>query len=161
MKWHTTWAALLMLAATSGLAQEVATPAKNPLADDEAIITLCGGRQARMFALFGVPQELWSERGATEAEDDVFVGYGPFGFKIQDERVRVSFFFNDWTGSIRGIRIGDSYAEVTKVLGNPATTVKNKEGVVTAYGYDLKDLGAYFFTNFKAGNVWRVEVSLK
>ena len=73
----------------------------------------------------------------------------------------MSFFFNDWTGSIRGIRIGDSYAEVTKVLGNPATTVKNKEGVVTAYGYDLKDLGAYFFTNFKAGNVWRVEVSLK
>ncbi len=36
-----------------------------------------------------------------------------------------------------------------------------KEGVVTAYGYDLKDLGAYFFTNFKAGKVWRVEVSLK
>ena len=93
--------------------------------------------------------------------DDVFVGYGPFGFKVRDERVRVSFFFNDWTRSIRGIRIGNSYAEVTKVLGDPATTVKSKEGVVTAYGYDLKNLDAYFFTNFKAGKVWRVEVRLK
>jgi hypothetical protein len=160
MRWRRTWAALVILAATSGSAQETATPARTPI-NDEAIITMCGGQQAKMFALFGVPQELWADRGATEAEDDVFLGYGTFGFKVRDEVVRVSFFFKDWAGSIRGIRIGDSYAEVAKVLGDPPTTFKNKEGVITAYGYDLKDLGAYFFTNFKAGKVWRVEVSLK
>ncbi len=161
MRWHTTWAALVILAAASGLAQDAATPAKNPFTDDEAIMALCGGQQARMFALFGVPQELWAERGATEAKDDVFVGYGAFGFRVRDEVVRVSFFFSNWTGSIRGIRIGDSYAEVVKVLGDPPTTFKNKEGDVTAYSYEIKELGADFFANFKAGKVWRVEVSLK
>jgi hypothetical protein len=129
---------------------------------DETIIDTCGARMAKMFAVYGTPQDVWADRGPTEAEDDVFFGYGPYGFKVRDKVVRVCFFFKGWEGPIRGIKIGDGLDDVVKALGNPSMTVKDKNGVVTAYGYDLKDLDANFFANFhEDGKVWRVEVSLK
>jgi hypothetical protein len=115
-----------------------------------------------MFSLYGVPRDVWADRGRTEAEDDVFLGYGPYGFKVRDKVIRVCFFFRGWTGPIRGIKVGDSREDVVKVLGNAPTTVKDKDGAITAYGYGVKELGANFFANFdKDGKVWRVEVSLK
>jgi hypothetical protein len=153
-------AALIALIAPTGAAQDGAAPTKEAVTD-AAIINLCGGRQAKLFALYGPPGDLWADRGATEAEDDVFLGYGSFGFKVRDKAVRVCFFFKGWKGTIRGIKIGDSYEDVTKVLGAPRTTVKDKTGAITAYGYQFKDLDANFFANFRGGKVWRVEVSLK
>jgi hypothetical protein len=58
--------------------------------------------------------------------------------------------------------MGDGREVVLKVLGKAAVTVKDKKGAIAAYGYDLKELDAYFFANFdKDGKIWRVEVSLK
>jgi hypothetical protein len=153
-------AALTVLVAANSLAQESAAPAKDTVTD-AAIIAMCGGGQAKMFALYGVPEDLWATRGATEDEDDVFLGYGAYGFKVRDKVVRVCFFFRGWKGPIRGIKIGDSCEDVAKALGNPRTTVKAKDGSITAYGYQFQDLDANFFANFKDGKVWRVEVSLK
>jgi hypothetical protein len=129
---------------------------------DEVIINLCGSRLAKMFAECGPPTFLRAERGKTPAEDDVYCDYDTYGFKVHDRIIRVCFFWEEWKKPIRGIKIGDSREDVEKVLGKAATTVKDKDGAVTAYGYELRDIGAYFFTNFdKNGKVWRVEVSMK
>ena len=160
MRWSIVCAALTALAAASGVAQESATPAKDAVTP-EAIINMCGGSMAKMFAVYGAPGQLWADRGATEAEDDVFFGYGAYGFKVRDKVVRVCFFFRAWKGPVRGVKIGDGLEDVVKLLGSPRTTVKDKNGAITAYGYELKDLNANFFANFKEGKVWRVEVSLK
>ena len=48
-----------------------------------------------------------------------------------------------------------------KVLGNPWATKKDKNGVVTEYGYELKDLGVQLWPSFdKNGKVTRVEICL-
>lgn len=153
-------ASLLACLAECANAQVTDQPRKEAITDT-TIINTCGGRLAKMFTQFGFPSDVWADRGTTEAQDDVFLGYGAYGFKVRDKVIRVCFFFKGWKDPIRGIKIGDSLEEVVKVLGNPRTTIKNKEGVITAYGYDLKDLDAQFFANFKDGKVWRVEVSLK
>lgn len=138
-----------------------AEPAK-PQITDEIIINTCGGRLAKMFAQFGPPNDIKAKRGNTPAEDDVFCDYGPYGFKVRGKLVRACFFFDEWKEPIRGIKIGDSREDVAKVLGKAPSTVKNKEGAITAYGYELKDLDANFFANFdEDGKVWRVEISLK
>ena len=74
---------------------------------------------------------------------------------------KLAFSGQDWKGPIRGIKIGDSREDVVKVLGAASITFKDKDGNITAYGYELKELDAKFFANFdKDGKVWRVEVSL-
>lgn len=160
MRLNMVCAVLIALVAATGLAEESAKPANDAVAD-AAIISMCGGTQAKLFTIYGVPEDLWASRGATEDLDSVFLGYGPYGFRVRDKVVRVCFFFRGWKGIIRGIRIGDGYDDVTRVLGTPRTTVKAQDGTVTAYGYQFKDLDAEFFANFKEGKVWRVEVSLK
>jgi len=160
MRWSVACAALAALSFAGAGVQGGASPDKEAVTDS-AIISRCGARMAKMFAQYGAPEDLWADRGATEPEDDVFLGYGAYGFKVRDKVVRVCFFFKSWNGPIRGIKIGDGYEGVEKVLGKPRTTVKSKEGAITAYGYELKDLGANLFANFKEGKVWRVEVSLK
>ena len=88
--------------------------------------------------------------------------YGAYGFRVRNKVIRTCFFWADWKGPIRGIKIGDSREDVVKVLGKAPITDKDKDGVVTAYGYELKDLDSELFVNFdKDGKVWRVEVSLK
>jgi hypothetical protein len=153
-------AALLAVAVGGAEAQGFITPASAPVSD-ATIISMCGGKMAKMFAQYGTPTQLWADRGATEEQDDVFLGYGAYGFKVRDNVVRVCFFFKGWMEPIRGIKIGDRYDDVARVFGNPRTTVKDKDGVVTAVGYDLKEPNANLFANFKEGKVWRVEVSLK
>lgn len=109
-----------------------------------------------------MPGDLQVLRGDTPAKDDVFCDYGAYGFRVRNKAIRTCFFFSDWKGPIRGIKIGDSREDVVKVLGNVPTTAKDKNGVVTAYGYELKDPNADFFANFdKDGKMWRVEVNLK
>ncbi len=160
MRLATVCAALMAALAAGAEAQDSANPAKDAITD-ATIINTCGGSMAKMFATYGAPQDMWADRGATEAQDDVYLGYGAYGFKVRDKVVRLCFFFRGWKGPVRGIKIGDSQEDVAKALGIPRTTVKDKDGAVTAYGYELKDLGANFFANFKEGKVWRVEVSLK
>jgi hypothetical protein len=156
-----TYAMMVTMLAAAAQAQESPPSAKEPITD-EMIVNTCGGRLAMMFALYGTPQDVWADRGATEDEDDVYLGYGAYGFKVRDRMVRVCFFFKGWEGPIRGIKIGDSREDVVRILGSPRMTVTNKDGVVTAYGYELNNLDANFFANFhEDGKVWRVEVSSK
>lgn len=153
-------AALLAFAVAGAAALEIAPP-QSPVTD-AAIIDSCGARLARMFAQFGAPSNLTVKRGGTVDEDDVFCDYGPYGFRVRNKIIRTCFFFSGWTEPIRGIKIGQSRDDVVKVMGSPRITVKDKEGVITAYGYDLNELDAEFYANFgKDGKVWRVEVSLK
>lgn len=156
-----TFAAMATMLTAITQAELSAAPAKGAVTD-EAVMNMVGGRLAKMFAVYGTPQDVWANRGSTEAMDDVFFDYGPFAFKVREKLVRVCFFFQGWEGPIHGIKIGDTREAVVKVLGEPSMTFKDKNGVVTAYGYELKDLDCNFFANFREeGKVWRVEVSLK
>lgn len=155
------FAALAALALSTAWAGDPGVQGQGDLSD-EAIINICGNHLAKMFAECGPPKDLRAERGDTPAEDQVYCDYDAYGFKVSKGIIRVCFFWEEWQGPIRGIKIGDSREEVAKILGKAPTAVKDKDGNVTAYGYELKDMGAYFFTNFnKDGRVWRVEVSLK
>jgi hypothetical protein len=129
---------------------------------DATVINLCGGRLSKMFAQCGTPVDMKVKRGSTPAEDDVLCDYGTYAFRVRDKLVRTCFLWIDWKGTVKGIKIGDTREDVVKVLGKPYIVEKDKDGVITDYGYDLKDLDADFFANFnKDGKVWRVEISLK
>ena len=154
-------AALMILVVVGAEAQDGATPAKDPVTD-ATIINSCGDRLAKMFAQFGVPKDLSVKRGNTPDEDDVLCHYGAYGFRVRKKVIQICFFWSDWKEPIRGIKIGDSREDVVKVLGNAPITVKDKNGVVTAYGYVLKDLDGQFYADFdKDGKVWQVEFGLK
>ena len=151
-------AALTVLVAASAEAQDGTTPAKDAVTD-ATIINSCGGRLAKMFAQYGTPQDLRAKRGSMPDMDDVLCDYGAYGFRVRNKVVQICFFWSDWKGPIRGIKIGDTREDVVKVLGNPRITIKNKNGVVTTYGYNLKDLDVAFYVDFdKDGKAWQVEV---
>ena len=153
-------AAMTALVVASAEAQDGATPAKDAVTD-AAIIDSCGARLAKMFARYGTPSNILPMRGDTPDEDDVLCDYGgAYGFRVRDKVIRFCFFWADWKEPIRGIKIGDSRENVVKVLGTAPITVKDKNGVITAYGYRMKDLGVEFYTDFdKDGKVKRVEIA--
>jgi hypothetical protein len=160
MRLAVTLAAIAALAATTVRADDAGAPAQGA-PTDEAIINMCGGRLVKMFAQFGTPANVWAMRGSTPAEDDVFCHFGSFGFRVRNKTINTCFFFSRWKGPIRGIKMGDSRDDVVKVLGKPSITVKDKNGVVTAYGYKLKDIDADFLADFdENGKVTKAEVSL-
>jgi hypothetical protein len=151
-------AAMTALVVANAEAQTGATPAKNTVTD-ATVIDSCSGRLAKMFAQYGTPSNVLPMRGNKPEEDDVLCDYGAYGFRVRNKSIRCCFFWSDWKEPIRGIKIGDSREDVVKVLGNAPITVKDKNGVITAYGYRLKDLGVEFYTDFdKDGKVKRVEI---
>jgi hypothetical protein len=154
------YAALALLLSVNAPTRAADPPAKSAI-NSETVINMCGGRLAKMFATFGTPEDAWADRGTSEAHDDVFFDYGPYAFKVREKIVRVCFFFSPWSEPVRGMKIGDTPEQVIKALGKPSITVKNKEGEITAYGYEWKDIDARAFANFRDGKIWRVEVSIK
>ena len=157
------YAVLLVLLAAGSEAQNISTPAQESITD-AAIINLCGARFSKMFALLGTPSNIRVDRRDTPEEDEVFCDYGTvgYGFEVRDKIIRTCYFFSAWKNPIRGVKMGFSREDVARVLGTAPIIVKDKNGAVTAYGYELKDLEAQFFANFdEGGKVWRVEVSLK
>ncbi len=152
-------AAVLTLIAGHASAQE---GERKDSVTDTTVINLCGARLAKMFAQCGTPIDLRVKRGEKPEEDEVLCNYGTYAFRVRDKQVRTCFLWIDWKGTIKGIKIGDTREDVVKVLGKPYIIEKNKDGVITDYGYELKELDADFFANFdKDGKVWRVEISLK
>jgi hypothetical protein len=150
--------ALVALVAAGAAAQDAVTQAKDSITDTK-IIDMCGGRLAKMFTQFGTPAELIAIRGKTSDKDYVLCDYGTYFFHVRKKVILACFFWSDWKGPIRGIKIGDSREDVVKVLGNAQITVKDKNGVVTAYGYRMKDLDVEFYTDFdKDGKVREVEI---
>lgn len=151
------FAVLAILVATTAMAEDPA-PVKKVDATDEMIINARGGNLAQLFP-FGVPSIVIASRGPTKDDDDVVFGYGTFLLRVHHKTITNCFFTNDWKGTIRGVRIGDSREAVVKILGKPRIVVKNKEGVETDYGYDLKSPDAILYTNFDAdGKVKRVQI---
>src|ERR1700730_15643182 len=122
------------------------------------VVASGSGRLVKMFDQFGPPSDIQAKRGQAAEDDDVFCDYGTFGFRVRNKQIRCCFFFDEWKEPIRGIRVGGSREGVGKDLEKPRETIKDKEGAVTSYGYDLKELDADFLANFdKDGKVWRVE----
>lgn len=126
-----------------------------------AVIKSCGGDLATMFAKFGQPLDLVATRGPNENLDRVICDYGPFLFGFRDQKIVGCFFRKTWKGPIMGISIGDTRETVVKVLGVASKTFRDKNGVVTDYGYPMKDLGVLFYANFDAasGKLIRVEIA--
>ena len=151
-------AVLIVLIAAGAEAQNAAGPAKKEVTD-MMIINTCGDRLVKMFGQYGTPLDVVPIRGDTPDDDDVLVDYGTYIFRVHDRIVRFCFFRNEWPGTILGIKIGDSREDVEKVLGAPRTTFKDKNGVLTDYGYHMKDLGIEFYANFDDnGKLKRVEI---
>jgi len=147
------------LLVTSTNAEDQAAPGKNT-PTDMAIIKSCGSDLATMFAKFGQPSDVVPARGDTVEMDRVLCDYDTFMFSFRDQKIRGAFFRNGWTGSIMGIKIGNTREAVVKVLGAAPETYKDKDGVITDYGYPMKDLGVEFYANFdaKTGKLIRVEI---
>jgi hypothetical protein len=150
---------LMTLVVASAEAQNAATPAKDAVTD-ATIINICGGRLAKMFAQFGTPSDVLPIRGDTPAEDYVLCDYDTYFFHVRKKVIQHCFFWSNWKGPIRGIKIGDSREDVVKVLGTAPITVKDKNGIVTDYGYRMKDLGVKFYANFdENGKLKRVQIA--
>lgn len=125
-----------------------------------AIIQSCGYDLATLFAKFGQPSDLVPARGEKVEMDRVLCDYETFMFSFRDQKIQGAFFREGWKGSILGIKIGDTREAVVKVLGTAPEIFKNKDGVITDYGYPRKDLGVEFYANFdaKTGQLIRVEI---
>ena len=152
-------AIFLALLATSAKAADQAAPARTPPADI-AIIKSCGCDLATMIARFGDPSDVVPRRGDKEDLDSVLCDYDTFMFSFRDQKIRGAFFRKTWKGLIMGIKIGDTREAVVKVLGTPPDIYKNDDGVITDYGYPMKNLGVKFYANFDAqtGKLIRVEI---
>ena len=128
---------------------------------DDAIVNVCGANLAKLFTQFGTPADIIPYRGNTPDNDGVNLNYGDYGFNFRNKTVVTCFFWSTWKGTIQGIKIGDSRDAVVKVLGNPSVTLKDANGVITSYGWDLKDLDAKLYADFDAnGIVNRVDAEL-
>jgi hypothetical protein len=152
-------AAVLCAATTAFAADPKAADKDAPT--DAAIINMCGGRLAKAFHEFGTPVEVFVTRGNKPEDDSVVLDFGTFGLNIRNKTVVSSYFYKEWQGTIKGIKIGDSREQVVKVLGNKFDASKNSVGVDDA-GYDLKDNDAVFWVDFDKDNkVIKVEIQLK
>ena len=159
MRWLLMAATLFVLAGNSSHAEEPSERQAIPTAD--TIIDLCGGDLKKMFSKVGAPKYMVVARGDTNEEDDILCEYGDFILRVHENTVQNCFFPSNWRGSIKGIQMGDSREAVIKALGKPQKVAKDKEGVETSYGYDLKDRRATLWANFNdEGNVRRVEIEL-
>jgi hypothetical protein len=158
---------MLALAAIAALAVTMvraADPGSGGIAPptDEMIINACGTRLVKVFAKFGQPSDLYPYRGDTTDKDGVTMDYGLFTFSFRDKIIRSCFFWQQWTGTIKGIKMGDSRQDVEKALGTNHQT--DKADAVSAggdYGFDLKDLGVTLWFDFDQNDkVNKVEVQL-
>jgi hypothetical protein len=141
--------------------QATPDPPVRPIPPAQTIINACGADLNKLFAEFGAPKYMVVARGDTNDDDDVLFEYGTFVLRIHEDKVTSCFFKSNWTGPIGEIRIGDSRENVEKVLGKP-TSVLSKDGVITAYGYDLQSPKTTMYTNFNdAGAVRRVEIAAR
>ena len=149
-------AVLLFTAGSEAQQPDASAPSQ---VTDSVLIHLCGKHFSQVFSQAGVPDDMKVHRANNPKYDEVFFDYRAkgYGFEVNDKIITTVFFFSGWTSPIHGIRIGSSREEVERILGRPVTVDKDKNGIVTDYGYEVK--GFEFYANFdKDGKVWRVEV---
>lgn len=124
------------------------------------VMEMCGARLSKVFAKFGVPEDVSVSRGSKPELDTVIVEYGKFRFQVRDKTVHTVLFDSWWHGTVKGVKIGDSREQVAKVLGAAQKTAKSSLGVED-YAYSLKDLDATLWTDFdKDEHVRLIEVQL-
>lgn len=153
--------AILAASTAAAVGADGAAADKQSAPTAEAIINSQGVHFAKLLAQFGVPSDIWPDRRDKPEKDYVVFDYSAFGFLVRNKKVDTCFFWPQWKGAVRGVKIGDSRDDVLRVLGDkPRATFKDKDGAITAYSYDLKDMGTRLYTNFdKDGKVKRVEIS--
>src|SRR4051794_13095769 len=88
-----------------------ASSAGDKTPSDKAIIEMCGGRLRKVFDQFGAPIDVYV---SGTKKDSVSLDYGPYAFRVLDKTVRTCFFYDDWKGTIKGIKIGDDRDSVVK-----------------------------------------------
>ena len=160
MRWTLALTALL-LAIAGTIEAQPGQPAGKQSLTDKAVIDLCGGRLARVFAEFGIPDELRAVRENGPERDAVMVKYGTFGFLVRQKTVQSCYFWPGWKGKIQGIEIGNTPEEVVKVLGKNDLSFKNSYGG-DDYGWNLKAYDAILWAQFDKDNkVWSVQVAAK
>jgi len=148
--------ALLIIAAQAN-ADDAAVPAKQRPTDD-AIIKLCGDSLANMFAKCGLPHEI-----TVNGDNAAVLIYGPFAFTVKNKLVTGSFFFDDWKGTIKGVKYGDTKTVVVNVLGSGFRDVKGtgSDGKpFESYAWDDKNQKATFWLYFTDDKVSNVQITL-
>jgi hypothetical protein len=147
----------LLLIAVGANADDSAAPARQ-LPTDDTIIKLCGDSLANMFAKCGVPDEI-----TVNGDKLPVLIYGPFAFTVKTKKVTGSFFFDDWKGTFKGVKYGDTKDQTARVLGSGYSDVKGKgsDGKdFEAYGWPLKDQKATFWLYFTDDKVSNVQITL-
>ncbi len=151
----------LMIAAQFKSAVPTATAAPaavvTQVPTDETILGLCGARLAMVFERLGVPEDL---RASGDKDGGVDLDYGAFGLKIKNKIVTACFFWREWQGPVRGIKIGDSKEQVVKILGKHTNVFKYADGVED-YGWNLKKENSILWAYFdKDGRVKKITAEL-
>jgi hypothetical protein len=145
---------LCALIAGQAFAADAPTAQAQKSPSDATIIDLCGGHIADMFAKCGVPDAI-----TVNGDNVAVLIYGPYAFTVKNKKILGSFFFDDWKGTIKGVKYGDTKDQVVKVLGAGYSDVKGKGSdgkPFEAYGFDNKDKKVtcwLYFTGDKVSNV--------
>jgi hypothetical protein len=124
---------------------------------DESVINTCGAHLPDVFARFGVPGDL---RPSGDNDGGVDLDYGAFGFKIKNKIAVATFFWSDWPGTVKGVKIGDTKDQAIKVLGPNKHTYKHPDGLED-YGWDLTTPNAILWLYLdKDGKVKKMDTEL-
>jgi len=150
MRLALTLAALLLIVPRIN-ADDPAGAAKQP-PTDATIIKLCGDSLANMFAKCGLPQNIY-----VNGDNLAILGYGPFGFAVNNKTVTRCYFFGDWTGAINVTKIGDTKDSVVKALGSGYCDVKGNG--FEAYGWTLTEPKVTFWAYFTDNKVDQVQIT--
>lgn len=154
MRMATTALFTCLLISTGGLAIAADEAPAKPLPSDDTIINLCGDTLAHVFEKCGLPKEI-----TVNGDNLAVLHYGPFAFTVKGKHVEGSFFFDDWSGTIKGIKYGDTKNQTVTVLGRgyQEVTGKGSDGKpFDAYGWDDKQAKRTFwlyYTDDKVSNV--------
>ena len=159
MRWTSTFLVFVSLVATAAAA-DPPSPAKKADPPAEVIIGVRGAG-IEQLSQFGTPSIYVASRGKTEDNDDVLISYKSFIFRVHLKTIKACYFGPEWKGPIyRGIKIGDSKESVSNTMGKATVILRNKEGIETAYGYNINNLNIMLFTNFDPeGKVKRAEIA--
>jgi hypothetical protein len=124
---------------------------------DDAIISSCGAPLSKVFAHFGTPGDL---RASGDNDGGVDLDYGGFGFKIKNKAATACFFWADWKGLVKGVKIGDGKDQFVKTLGANTHIFKHPDGLQD-YGWDLKAPDAVLWVYFeKDDKVKKIDAEL-
>ena len=149
------------LAASYCAAMTSAARAEEPPPDGDKILALLGADLPTVFATLGGPTSAFvsGRDDKPESEDMIFLDYRTFFLELSNDRTSVALIKfasafeikgDEWTGSIRGFKYGDSREKVQAALGQPYSWSgfgKTKDGADIRKGID------YFKVNDKNGRL--------